>query len=155
MIGETGQQVGAEQVGAEQVGTEQIGAERTIGQLVSDASQQLSELARYEVALAKAEIRRDIQLGAVGVGMFGAAAYLAMLATVLLVISAAFGLTEAGLAPWLAFLIVAVALLLIGAILVLIGRSRVRRITPPEATIRTTKESVATLRRAARNGTAS
>jgi Putative Actinobacterial Holin-X, holin superfamily III len=150
MIGETGQQVGVEQVGAEQVG-----AERTIGQLVSDASQQLSELARYEVALAKAEIRRDIQLGAVGVGMFGAAAYLAMLATVLLVISAAFGLTEAGLAPWLAFLIVAVALLLIGAILVLIGRSRVRRIAPPEATIRTTKESVATLRRAARNGTAS
>ncbi len=145
MIGETGQQVGVEQVGAE----------RTIGQLVSDASQQLSELARYEVALAKAEIRRDIQLGAVGVGMFGAAAYLAMLATVLLVISAAFGLTEAGLAPWLAFLIVAVALLLIGAILVLIGRSRVRRIAPPEATIRTTKESVATLRRAARNGTAS
>jgi hypothetical protein len=145
MIGETGRQFGAEQ----------IGAERTIGQLVSDASQQMSELARYEVALAKAEIRRDLQNGAVGGAMFGAAAYLAMLATVLLCISAGFGLVAAGLAAWLAFLIVAVALLLIGAILVLIGRSRVKRIGPPEATIRTTKESVATLRRAARNGTAS
>jgi hypothetical protein len=145
VIGETGRQISPEQ----------IGAERSIGQLVSDASQQLSELARYEVALAKAEIRRDIQLGAVGGAMFGAAAYLAMLATVLLCISAAYGLTEAGLAAWLAFLIVAVALLLIGAILVLIGRSRVKRIGPPEATIRTTKESVATLRRAARNGTGS
>ena len=149
MIGETGRQI------SQEISEEQIGAERTIGQLVSDASQQLSELARYEVALAKAEIRRDIQLGAVGGAMFGAAAYLAMLATVLLCISAAFGLTEAGLAPWLAFLIVAVALLLIGAILVLIGRSRVRRISPPAATIRTPRESVATRRRAARNGTAS
>jgi hypothetical protein len=145
VIGETGPQVGAEQ----------IRAERTIGQLVSDASQQLSELARYEVALAKAEISRDLQNGAVGGAMFGAAAYLAMLATVLLCISGGFGLIEAGLAAWLAFLIVAVVLLLIGAILVLIGRSRVRRIRPPEATIRTTKESVATLRRAGRNGTAS
>ena len=47
--------------------------------------------------------------------MFVAAAVFAFLALILLLIAAAFGLVEAGLVPWLAFLIVAVVLLLIGA----------------------------------------
>ena len=51
-------------------------------------------------------------------GMFAAAGLIAFLALILLLISAAYGLVAVGLAPWLAFLIVAGTLLLIGAILV-------------------------------------
>ena len=38
------------------------------------------------------------------------------------------------------------ALLLIGALLVLVGKSRLGKIRPPERTIRTTKETVAALK---------
>ena len=121
------------------------GGERTIGQLVADASKDVSTIVRSEIALAKAELQRDAQAAAVGGGMFVAAGVLAFLALILLLIAAAFGLVAAGLSPWLAFLIVACVLLLIGVILVLVGRSRLRKIKPPERTIRTSKETVAAL----------
>jgi Putative Actinobacterial Holin-X, holin superfamily III len=53
----------------------------------------------------------------------------------LLYFAAAFGLVAAGLAEWLAFLIVAVALLLIAGILAGIGYLIVRRIKGPQRTI--------------------
>ena len=79
--------------------------------------------------------------------MFVVAGVFAFLALIMLLIAAAEGLIAAGLDPWLAFLIVAVVLLLVGAVLVLIGRSRLRKIGPPERTITTAKETVATLKR--------
>jgi hypothetical protein len=127
---------------------EQPGGERTLGQLVSDASKDLSAIVRSEVELAKAELRSDVMAGVTGAGMFAAAGVFAFLALILLLIAAAFGLVEAGLAPWLAFLIVAVALLVIGAVVALIGKLRLGKIGPPERTITTTKETVATLKRA-------
>jgi hypothetical protein len=126
--------------------------ERTLGQLVAEASQDLSELVRYEVALAKAEIKDEVARGAKAGGMFGAAGFLALLATVTLVIAAAYGLTEAGLPAWAAFLIVTGVLLLLAALLVLIGVRLVKRITPPERAIRSTKQTIAAVR-GARNGT--
>ena len=119
--------------------------DRTLGQLVADASKDVSELVRYEIALAKAEIRADVKRGATAGGMFGAAGYLALLATVALVIAAGLGLAEF-VAPWLAFVIVAVALLLLAGILGLIGRSQIGKIKPPERTIRTTKDAIAVVR---------
>ena len=122
-----------------------VAGERTIGQLVADASQDLSAILRNEVALAKAELKADATAAAVGGGMFAAAGVLAFLALILLLIAAAFGLVAAGLAPWLAFLIVAVVLLIITGILALVGRSRVNKVGPPERTVRTTQETVETL----------
>lgn len=120
--------------------------ERTLGQLVAQASDDLSSLVRAEIALAKAELREDARNAALGAGLFGGAGYLGLLATVTLVITVAYGLVAAGLQPWLAFLIVSVALLLIAGILVLVGRSRLRRLAPPERTIRTTKEAIAAVK---------
>jgi hypothetical protein len=118
------------------------GTERTLGQLVADATSEVSGIVRAEVALAKAELRADVKNGALAGGLFGAAGYLGLLASILLVIAAAYGLTEAGLAPWLAFLIVAVVLLLVAGLLALVGRSRVSKVGPPERTIRSTKETL-------------
>jgi hypothetical protein len=127
---------------------EQPGAERTLGQLVADASKDLSTIVRSEIALGKAEVKADLVAGAAGVGMFVAAGVFAFLALILLLIAAAYGLVEAGVARWLAFLIVAGVLILIGALLVLLGRLRLRKISAPERTIRSTKETVATLKQA-------
>ncbi len=116
--------------------------ERTLGQLVADATNEVSGIVRAEIALAKAEIRADVKNGAVAGGLFGVAGYLALLASILLAIAAGYGLVAAGLAPWLAFLILGVALLLVAGILALVGRSRVSKVGPPERTIRSTKETI-------------
>jgi hypothetical protein len=120
--------------------------ERTIGQLVADASHDLSAILRSEVALAKAELQADVKAAAVGGAMFAVAGVIAFLALILLLIAAAYGLVAAGLAPWLAFLVVAVVLLVLTGVLALVGRSQIGRAGPPERTLRTTKETVATLK---------
>jgi hypothetical protein len=121
--------------------------ERTIGQLVADATHDISSIVRSEVALAKAEIKADAQKAGLGAGMFAAAGTLAFLAMILLLISAAYGLVAAGLAPWLAFLIVAGVLLLIGAILALVGKRSVDSIKgTPERAIKSTADTIAAVR---------
>ena len=121
--------------------------ERTIGQLVADATHDISSIVRNEVTLAKAEIKADAQKAGLGAGMFAAAGTLAFLALILLVISAAYGLVAAGLAPWLAFLIVAGVLLLIGAILALVGKRSVDSIKgTPERAIKSTADTIAAVR---------
>ena len=127
------------------------GGERTLGQLVADASKDLSTIVRSEVALAKAELKRDVTAGVVGAAMFVVAGVFAFLALILLLIAAAYGLVAAGLSPWLAFLIVAGALLLIGLLLALVGKSRLGKIGPPERTIRSSKETVAALKQRGSN----
>ena len=120
--------------------------ERTIGQLVADASKEVSGLLRAEIDLAKAEISADVSRAAVGAGLFGAAAYMAATAFVLLCIAAAYGLVEAGLPPWAAFLIVTGVLLVIAAVLAFVGKGRMSKIGPPQRTIDTAKDSVAALK---------
>ena len=120
--------------------------ERTLGQLVADASHDVSDLVRHEIALAKAEIREDAKNAALGGAMFGAAGYLGLLATIMLCIAAGYGLVAAGLTAWGAFLVVAGALLLLAGLLALIGITRVKKVGPPERTIRTTKEAIAAVK---------
>jgi hypothetical protein len=119
--------------------------EPTLGQLVASASRDLSLLVRSEIELAKAELRVDARNAIKGGGMFGAAAFLGLLAVILLSIAAAYGLTALGLHPGFAFLIIAAAYLLVAGILALIGQRAVKKVGPPKRTIRTTKESVAAL----------
>ena len=120
--------------------------ERSLGQLFSDASRDLTALVHNEVALAKAELRADAKAAAAGGAMFGAAGFLAVVAFVLLSIAAAYGLVAAGLHPAFAFLIIAAAYLVVAAVLVLVGRRQVKQVQPPRRTIETTKESVAALK---------
>jgi hypothetical protein len=121
-------------------------AERTLGQLVADATRDLSEIVHAEIALAKAELREDVKNGALAGGMFGAAGYLGLLASITAVITVGYALTETGLPAWAAFLIVTAGLLLLAGLLVLVGRSRIRRVGPPERAIRTARETIAVVR---------
>ena len=119
--------------------------ERTLGQLVSDASKDVSELIRYEVALAKAEIQADVKRGAVAGGMFGAAGFIALLALITAVIALGLGLAEF-MPGWLAFLVETVILLVLAGILALVGKGQIGRIKPPERTITSTKKTLAAVR---------
>ena len=120
--------------------------ERTLGQLVAEASQDLSELVRYELALAKAEIRDDVARGAKAGGLFAVAGYFGFLATVTLVITAGYGLAAAGLPAWAAFGIVTLALLLLAGLMVGVAVLLLRRIRPPERAIRSARLTLAAVR---------
>jgi hypothetical protein len=121
--------------------------ERTLGQLVADATHDVSSIVRSEIALAKAEVGADVKKAGVGAGMFATAGVLAFLALILLLIAAAFGLVAAGLPAWLSFLIVAGVLLVVGAILALVGRSSLSKVKgKPERAIRNAQETIAALR---------
>lgn len=120
--------------------------ERTLGQLVAQATEDMSAILRAEVALAKAEITEDVRNGAMAGGLFGAAGYLGLLASILLTISAGYGLVAAGLAAWLAFLVVALVLVLLAGLLALVGKSRISRVGPPERALRSARQTIAAVR---------
>ena len=117
-----------------------------LGNAVQEVSDKVRLLVSEEIALAKAELRGDVKNAALGGGLFGAAGYLGLLASILLVIAAAYGLVAAGLSPWLAFLIVAVVLLVLAGILALVGKSRLGKLGPPERTIRNAQATIAAVK---------
>ncbi|MGI8646247.1 MAG: phage holin family protein [Nocardioides sp.] len=120
--------------------------EETLGGLFATASRDLSALMRSEVELAKTEIRQDVKNGAKGGAMFGAAAFLGLLAVVMLSIALAQGLVRLGVVSWLAFLIVTVLYLVLAGVLAMIGKKAMSKVGPPERTIRTSKETAAFLK---------
>ena len=64
--------------------------------------------------------------------MFIVAGVLAFLAFVFLLVAGAYGIVAAGLPVWAGFLIVAGVLLVVTAILALVGRSKAKKISPPD-----------------------
>lgn len=124
--------------------------EAKLGSLVTAATRDLSTLVRDEIALAKAEVRHDVKQAATGGGLFGAAAFCAVFALLLLSYAAAYGINATGLSLAWSWLIVGGAYLLIALMCAGIGAMRLKRLRIAEATKRTTGESIATLKRAAR-----
>jgi hypothetical protein len=110
-------------------------ADLAVGEIIKNITDDVKLLVQDQIELAKTELVPAAKKGGTGAGLFGAAGYFALSATILLYISAALGLYAAGLSGWLSFLIVAVALLLIAAILGGIGYLIVKKIRPPERTI--------------------
>jgi hypothetical protein len=123
------------------------GTERTVGQLVADATRDVSDLVRHEVALAKVEIADDAKQAGLGGGLLGAAGFLGAVGFLLLCFAGTYALHEgAGWPLWLSFLVVAAVLLLLAGLLALLGKSRVSKVKPPERTIATTKGTIAAVK---------
>jgi Putative Actinobacterial Holin-X, holin superfamily III len=129
-------------------------ADLAVGDIIKNITDDVKLLVQDQIELAKAELTPAAKQGGTGVGLFGAAGYFALSATILLYVAAAFGLVAAGLAPWLAFLIVGVALLLIAGILGGIGYLIVRKIKGPDRTIAQANQSVAEVKAAAQRAVA-
>jgi uncharacterized membrane protein YqjE len=109
-----------------------VDSDASIGALVAGIQQDVTALVRGELELAKAELRESAARVGIGAGMLAAAAFLSLLAVVLISIALGYGLVALGLHPGLAFLIVAVFYLILAAILGLLGRKRLETIKGPE-----------------------
>jgi hypothetical protein len=110
-------------------------ADLPVGDIIKNITDDVKLLVQDQIELAKTELIPAAKNGGTGAGLFGVAGYFSLSATILLYFAAAFGLVAAGLAAWLAFLIVAAALLLIAGICAGIGYLFVKRVKAPERTI--------------------
>lgn len=122
------------------------GTEPSIGDLVSEATTQLSTLVHAEIELAKLELRSSVRNAGVGIGMFVGAGVILVFSLTFGFFALAEGLAAAGLWRWLAFLIVFVFLLLGVGLLAFIGIREVKRVRAPQRTIDTSRQTVAYLR---------
>jgi uncharacterized membrane protein YqjE len=118
----------------------------SLGELVSLAVKDVSQLIKWEIGLAKLELRDDVKRLGISGAMLGAAGFVGCLVLVLLSIAAAFGLVAAGIWTWAAFLIVAGVYLLVAGIAVLVGLLKMRRLTGLRRTRASVQGSLAVLR---------
>ncbi|MBV9536609.1 MAG: phage holin family protein [Solirubrobacterales bacterium] len=117
--------------------------EKPMGELFKELSSDLSMLVRQELQLARAEMTEKGKQAGFGVGMFGGAGIVGLLAagTLSACVIAALALA---MSVWLAALIVTVVYLAVAGVLALVAKKRVSRATPPvpEQTVETVKEDV-------------
>jgi uncharacterized membrane protein YqjE len=118
---------------------EPAGGGQSLGDLVALAAKDASQLIRYEIDLAKTELREDITRIATAVVLVGGAVFAGCLVLVILCFAYAEGLVVAfDLPRWAAFLITAATLVLLAAAAIGIAYLRVRNMTG----LRKTRESV-------------
>ena len=114
--------------------------ELSLGELIGRLSSELGDLLRSEMELARVEIREEASKAGKAAGVLGAGGLIAYLGLALVAMAAAWGLAEVVDAGW-AFLIVGLVVGAIGAVLVLMGRDRLKAVQPvPEETVETLKE---------------
>ncbi len=122
------------------------GDSQSLGDLVALAAKDVSQLIRYEIDLAKTELKDDVQRIGLAAALGGVAAFVACLVLVLLSIALAFGLVALGIWAWAAFLIVAGAYVLFAVLVLGIAYLRVRRLSGLSKTRKTVTEGLELLR---------
>jgi uncharacterized membrane protein YqjE len=115
----------------------------SVGELVRRASENVSTLVRAEIELAKSELSTTVKRSGIGGGLLAAAVALLLYSVPFLFVVIAEVLVAVGLPRWLSYLIVWVFFLLLAAVLALIGRSQLRKISMPERTLQTAKDTAA------------
>jgi putative superfamily III holin-X len=121
----------------------------SFGDLAARLSEQVSRLVHDEMALAQLEAKQKAKRFGLGVGLFGAGGFVAVLGVICAVAAAVLGLATA-VDGWLAALLVALALFVLAGLLAVTGGIDVRRGTPPipEQAVESTKADVAAVREA-------
>lgn len=128
--------------------TSASGTDQSIGDLVSVAARDISQLVRYELDLAKIELKNDVKRGAISGALAGIAAFAGCLMLVVLCFAYAYGLQAAfGMAIWQAFLCVWFTLVLLAVVSLLIARVLLRKMTGLSKTKRGIAEGLSILRR--------
>ena len=119
----------------------------TIGKLVADASRDVSSLIRSEIALAKSELKVSVKAGGVGAALFAVAAFIGLLAIIMLSVAIAYFIHMIGIPLAFSFLIVFALYVLIAGLLAFIGLKKVKQVKPPERAIHQAQETSKILKR--------
>lgn len=119
----------------------------SVGVLVSRASEQVSELVRDEMRLARTELGQKGKRFGAGGGLLGGAALVGVLVAQAAV-AAGIAALSLVLPVWAAALIVAVVLAAIAAVLAAAGKKQIARAVPPvpEQTVDSVKADVAEIK---------
>ena len=126
--------------------TTQGSPERTLGQLVADATHDMSTIVRSEIALAKAEITTEAKTAGKSAAMFGAAAFVGLLGLILL-FHTIVAVLDIWLPEWAGYLITTGLLFAVAAVLALVGKKNIANINgKPERTIKNAQETVQALK---------
>jgi len=112
----------------------------SVGELIGNISNDLSQLFRQEVELAKAELKQEAAKTGKAGGMLGGAAFAGYLAVLLLSLALVWGLENVMDTGWAA-LIVGLLWAIVGAVLFVSGRKKLKTVDPvPRRTAETLKE---------------
>ncbi|MEU1369192.1 phage holin family protein [Streptomyces sp. NPDC005803] len=122
-------------------------ADDSVGGLVSRASQQMSELVREEMRLARAEMAQKGKRYGKGGGLFGAAGFIGMLAAQALMATCIVALSLV-LPVWASALIVTAVLAVAAAVAALAGKKQIAEAgsPAPEQTVDSVKADLAEIK---------
>ena len=125
---------------------EPAGGDQSLGDLVALAAKDVSQLIRYEIDLAKTELKGDAKRVGLAGALAGVAAFVGCLVLVLFCIAFAYGLIALGIWTWAAFLIVAGTCVLLAAVAVGIAVLKLRHLSGLRKTRKTVTEGIGMLR---------
>ncbi|HXS63633.1 MAG TPA: phage holin family protein [Streptosporangiaceae bacterium] len=123
------------------------GAQASLGDLVALAVSDITALVKFEVDLAKLELKQDARRLGIGGVLLGIAGFVACLVLMLLCFAFAYGLIAAGIWGWAAFLIVAGTCVLLAVAAVGIGILKFRGLSGLRKTRSTVSDDLALIRR--------
>jgi len=115
--------------------------EPSIGELVASASRDVSALIQHEIALVKSEVKVSAKAGGLGAALFAAAAFLLLLAVIMLSVALAYFIHMTGLDLAWCFSIVFLLYTLVAGVLAFVGYRKFRAVRPPERAIHQAQET--------------
>lgn len=121
--------------------------EQSTAALMRQASEQIAHLIRDEMRLLRIEMNEKRKRATKGASMLGAAAVIVLYAVTVLLAAAVFGLGTV-LPMWLSALIIGGVMLVIAVVLLLIGKSSLKKAVPPmpKDTMDSLKNDIAAVR---------
>lgn len=127
--------------------TPENGSRQSVGELVSVAVRDLTRLVRYEIELAKGELRSDARRLGLAAALTSIAVFTGFMVLVMLCFAFAYGLIAAGIWSWAAFLIVAGACILLAGAAIGVVAVKMRGISGLRRTRKTVQDDLALLHR--------
>ncbi|HET7617034.1 MAG TPA: phage holin family protein [Vicinamibacterales bacterium] len=118
-------------------------SEKSTTQLMRGALDDVRELFREEVALARAEIRQELSKASTAAMAYGAGGAALWFCAMFLLAAIAIGISSAmNWSPWIGFAIVGVLLGIAGGVMLMIARGVARDVRPLPRTINSVKENL-------------
>ena len=116
------------------------GSGGSLGDTVTGIIEDLQNIVRGEVQLARTEIKEDVGKLGKAAGMLGAAAFLALVGFIFLMLGVTYLLNKS-IEMWMAAGLVGLVLLIIGGIFAMVGKNRMQEANlVPDKTIESLKE---------------